>query len=132
MLLENSSPRRQRATSQKYVDGFSARKVVLDSQRVLGAWQIKVAELRGLVGLGKGDMDQIKSEAEQLLPLVISSRIDLERAIAPADEKVATHSLVRAVRNAFLRLEGDLLHLSAPLTGLDGTFRVAEGRNHQK
>lgn len=117
MLLENSSPKRQRATSQKYADGLSARRVVLDSQRVLGAWQINVARLRGLASLGKGDMDLIKSEAEQLLPLVVSSRIDLERAIATADEKVARHTLVRDVRNAFLRLEGDLLHLSAPQRG---------------
>jgi len=114
MLFESDAPRRRRATSEKYVEIHNARSLVRDSQRALDQWQRKVARLRALMMSRKGDIEQVKLEAAQLLPLVVASRIDLERAIDAADPKLARHSLVRDIENAFVRLEEDLILLSSP------------------
>ena len=116
MLIEDDAPKRRRATAEKYVEIHSARSLVRDSQRALGEWQTQVARLRALKTLRKGDVVQIRQAAGQLLPAVVARRIELQQAVETADPKVAGHSLVRDVENAFIRLEDDLMLLSAPDT----------------
>ena len=62
----------------------------------------------------KGDIDQTRREAGRLLPTVVASRIELEKALEAADPKAARHSVVRDIQKAFVRLEDDLLMLSSP------------------
>ena len=114
MFLETDAPKRRRETSRKYVEIHNARRLIHDSQRALGGWRSQVARLRALMSLRKGDTDQLRLEASQLLPAVVARRIELERAIEAADPTVAAHSMVRDIRKAFHGLEDDLIVLSSP------------------
>jgi hypothetical protein len=98
---------RQRASHIGHVHNRAARLVVRDIQQHLGNWQHIAATLRALKLHGRDDAD-VRVRAEELLPMVMADRIELDARLESLEIAVAHHSLPRDVRRALDRLQGDL------------------------
>jgi hypothetical protein len=100
----------RRASSQEVAVRRSVALVVGTVQRDLARWHQQVAHLRALRNRGR-DRHMVRLEAARIAPLVVAARINLEAELHHQRQAVATHSLIRDVQRALLRLSDELEQL---------------------
>ena len=112
MTGDQEAPRRRRTTTLRALTIRRAKPVIAPFQARIGPWQKRLAHLR-TTRMFHPEQD-VRAEAAELLPLILAAQIELEAAVAElADETVARHTSIAAVREALLRLRNELEALQA-------------------
>lgn len=109
--------RKRRVASPDALLNKRVKVIVAPFQHRIGPWQEQLAHLRSariLRALSNRD----RGHAAELLPLVISARIELDAVLAQLGEEAVTqHSLVTAVRSSLMRLCEELEDLAGSALG---------------
>jgi hypothetical protein len=100
----------RRASREEVVLRKSVGPIIGPVQRDIARWYQQVAHLRALRNAGR-DRQMVALEAARIAPLVVAARINLEAELHHQEQAVATHSLIRDVQRALLRLSDELEQL---------------------
>jgi len=107
IMVDEAKPRR-RAQNRWIGTSREARRVVAPAQEFLDTSYRELALIRVALSLRSEHRQALVKRALEQVPLAVAQRIELEQRAAEATADVASHSLIRDVRKALVRLKDEL------------------------